>query len=615
MSKAQKRSGKSVPPSSEVEEAAFEKAQELANGLFPHQVEGLAFLLARRRAILADDMGLGKTRQSIAAVMHLEPAGPYLVICPAAVKLNWEREIQTYAANARVLVVSGKDSVADQLASWSGWVIINYDILDKHFAILRGVPWAALIFDEAHYLKNRTSKRSKLARQLALESDADPLVYSLTGTPLTNRPRDLFPLLQLSNHSLGRSFLSFAKRYCAAKETDYGWVTDGASNLEELTLQLHGIMLRRRKEDVLNLPPKLRNWLGLEVDASAGASEMREVVATLVRSRLRREASGPADGRNPEAGDRQRLLASITTVRQKLAAAKSGQCVKFVEDVVEQGEKVIVFSCFDAPLKAVAKHFDKACVLVTGATPSGRRQALVDRFQSDPEVKVFAANIIAGGVGLNLTAARHVVFNDLDWVPANHWQAEDRAYRIGQQGTVNVHYLLGKGTIDDFVHAVLETKAALTEAVVDGGALSPAASRDVLSELEAIVGRLSAQLSEADLEQTDEEAAAQLIREAVREYANEHQAAAGGGHRPVPVLSEEALMALARVLTGPRAAVYRATSKSDPSKSYTLTAESGEVTCSCPGFEYRGLCSHSRELKNALVKKCGLPAGFTLSVQ
>jgi len=113
------------------------------------------------------------------------------------------------------------------------------------------VRWQGLIFDEAHYLKNHTSARSRFARMLALDQGGDAVVHALTGTPLSNRPRDLFPLLQLVQHPLGKSFLSFAKRYCAATQNDYGWVTDGASNLEELTAQLHGIMIRRRKDTVL----------------------------------------------------------------------------------------------------------------------------------------------------------------------------------------------------------------------------------------------------------------------------------------------------------------------------------------------------------------------------
>ena len=125
------------------------------------------------------------------------------------------------------------------------------------------------------------------------------------------------------------------------------------------------------------------------------------------------------------------------------------------------------------------------------------RQPLVDRFQSDADVRVFVANIIAGGTGLNLTAATQVVFNDLDWVPTNHWQAEDRAYRIGQTRTVNVTYFVARDTIDDFVQAVLETKAALVNAIVEGDALAPGSGGDVLDELQRVLHSISAGAADA----------------------------------------------------------------------------------------------------------------------
>ena len=262
-------------------DAAFRKACALADGLFPHQVEGVAFLLGRRRAILADDMGLGKTRQAIVSLRHVAPAGPYLVVCPASVKRNWAREIELVAPAASTLVIEGSAPVAASAA----WVIVNYDILGRHRDALEHVPWAALVFDEAHYLKNHTSARSRLARDLTARASAKaahPLtVQLLTGTPLTSRPRDLFVLLQLVEHPLGRSFLAFAKRYCAAEKGAFGWKTGGASNIDELTVQLHGIMLRRSKDDVLALPPKLRTWLPVAVPAGTGARAIKKVLALL----------------------------------------------------------------------------------------------------------------------------------------------------------------------------------------------------------------------------------------------------------------------------------------------------------------------------------------------
>jgi len=241
------------------QDANFEIAEKLSTGLFPHQVDGITFLLKRRRAILADDMGLGKTRQAIIAMRTSEPEGPYLVVCPASVKQNWKREIHVVAPDAEVTILEGKSAPIEEttLRTKESWVIINYDVLAKHKGWLPALPWAGFVLDEAHYLKNHTSQRSKMARTLidtsAKNSKQGPVVIALTGTPLTNRPRDLFPLLQLMNHSLARSFLTFAKRYCAAEQNEYGWVTDGASNLDELAEIMKTVMIRRNKEEVLNL--------------------------------------------------------------------------------------------------------------------------------------------------------------------------------------------------------------------------------------------------------------------------------------------------------------------------------------------------------------------------
>ncbi len=222
-----KRNGRGKPGQAEiigklevaggVETDPVERAERLGEGLFPHQVEGVAFLLRRRRAILADDMGLGKTRQAIVALRTAEPGGPYLVVCPASVKRNWAREIEAAAPNATVRILDGQ--AVDGLPG-AEWVVVNYDVLARHVEALQHVGWAGFVFDEAHYIKNHKSQRSKHSRALvdgaAGVAEEGPLVYALTGTPLTNRPRDLFPLLQLVAHPLGKSFLSFAKRYCDA---------------------------------------------------------------------------------------------------------------------------------------------------------------------------------------------------------------------------------------------------------------------------------------------------------------------------------------------------------------------------------------------------------------
>jgi len=310
-------------------DAAFRSAVALADGLFPHQIEGVAFLLGRRRAILADDMGLGKTRQAVVSLRHLTPGGPRLIVCPASVKRNWAREIAVVSADAAVLVIEGTAPAAPA----AEWVVINYDILGRHLDALLRVRWQALVFDEAHYLKNHTSARCKLARQLtAAAAAAQPTlaVQLLTGTPLTSRPRDLFVLLQLAAHPLGRSFLAFAKRYCAAEKGEYGWKTGGASNIEELTVQLHGVMLRRSKDQVLALPPKLRTWLPVEVPKGTGVRDMRKVVDLLIG-----EEKITSSSAIDERVLRGRLLHAVTVARQTLAAAKVKSTIDFVTGAVD----------------------------------------------------------------------------------------------------------------------------------------------------------------------------------------------------------------------------------------------------------------------------------------
>jgi SWI/SNF-related matrix-associated actin-dependent regulator 1 of chromatin subfamily A len=431
----------------------------------------------------------------------------------------------------------------------------------------------------------------------------------LTGTPLTSRPRDLFVLLQLAAHPLGRSFLSFAKRYCAAEKGEYGWKTGGASNIEELTVQLHGVMLRRSKDDVLALPPKLRAWLPVEVPSGTGASAIKKVFTLLAGKDTRRVPS-----RDVELQRRGKLLAFLIEARQALAVAKAPSTLDFVRGAIEQGEKVIVFSCFDAPIQTLARELGALAVVVTGKTPAALRQPLVDRFQHEADVRVFVANIIAGGTGLNLTAATQVVFNDLDWVPTNHWQAEDRAYRIGQTRTVNVTYFIARDTIDDFVQTVLETKAALVNAIVDGEALAPGAGGDVLDELQRVLHSISPSDIAAE-HSDDDEVIAQLLRRASAEFRSTHR---GDPHRPAAVRGEREVQALARalealvkVLSGPSARRFRISSTSHQGVHYDVVVVDADVTCSCPGFEYRGQCRHARDVKAALAAGDPVPAGYT----
>ena len=586
-------------------DTSLRRAEEIAEGLYPHQIEGIAFLLGRRRALLADDMGLGKTRQSVLAMVEAEAEGPYLVICPASVKRNWVREIQLVLPTSEPAVV-GPTPLPP--TDFRDWVIINYEILGKHLEGLLAFAWKGVVFDEAHYLKNHQSQRSRNAAKLVKAIQGQPVVHALTGTPMTNRPRDLFPLLQLMNHPLGKSFLSFAKRYCDAYQGDFGLVADGASNIEELTVQLHGVMLRRTKNEVLELPPKVRTWLDVELHPVAIQHFNNAIREYLTKF----DAPEPVDATEDEAenSERRRAVGRLTTARRKLAFAKCRHTIKFVENALEQGEKVILFTTFLNTLERFHKHFGDQAVYVFGEVPAEERQNRVDQFQKDENIRLFVANMHVAGVGINLTAGRQVVFNDLDWVPANHWQAEDRAYRIGQTGTVNVTYMIARGTVDEFVKTVLETKAALMDALIEGRLLIPgedgALQPDVLSELKRMMNALSVHTADVETSQL-----LNVLQKASDVYLQENAAhlreATRAQLRPY---SEEAIRTLAQVLAGPERRVYHAESSSQQGKFYTLEVVGVDVTCDCPGFTHRGSCRHVRPLKSALVAGKPLPKGY-----
>ena len=602
-----------------MEHPSLIRAEEIAEGLFPHQVEGMAFLLGRRRALLADDMGLGKTRQSILAMVAAEAEGPYLVICPASIKRNWAREINIVLPNAEPAIVG---PIPLPSPDFQDWVIINYEILGKNLNQLLALDWKGVVFDEAHYLKNHRSQRSRNGTKLVASIENNPVVHALTGTPMTSRPRDLFPLLQILDHPLGRSFLSFAKRYCEAYQGDFGLVADGASNIEELTVQLHGVMLRRTKDEVLDLPPKVRTWMDVELHPF-----IIQRYNQLVREFISKFDSSNAVARLPKSPglsieDREDFneaidptdlgvgMGRITQVRRAIALSKCRYTVKFVENALEQDEKVIIFTSFLNTMQRFRQHFKDRAVYVYSEVPANQRQDRVDQFQNDDDIRIFVANMHIAGVGINLTAARQVVFNDLDWVPANHWQAEDRAYRIGQTGTVNVTYMIATGTIDVFVKTVLETKAALMESIVEGSIMIPggeaAIKMDVLSELKRMMNALSvktAELKESEIHDVLQKAGDAYLEE----NAAYLQEATRKQLRPS---SEEAIRVLAQVLSGPQRTVYHAESSSQKGKYYILEVVGADITCNCPGFTHRGSCRHVRPLKSSRVAGKPLPEGY-----
>jgi len=532
--------------------------------LYPHQADGVAFLISKKRAILADDMGLGKTRQAIVALEVSTPEGMVLVVCPASLKLNWKREILMVDPAARIQVIGHDRSPIDS----PRWVIVNYDLLKNEATRLNGIKWSGVILDEAHFIKNASQRTTHCLKLLGVQDNAKAAligpshVFLLTGTPMTSRPRDLFNLLRCVGHPATRSFLSFAKRYCEAYRNDFGWVTTGASNLEELNLLMKEVTLRRKKDEVLDLPPKVRSWV--PVDISGAAAALNAVEAFLAWYQ----------GTDPERPNDTQFLARLTKVRVALHKAKHQAVAERIGDVIASGEKIVVFTVFNDGVQRHQKALGETAVTITGAQSAEQRMEAVDRFQTDPDIRVAICNIIAGGVGITLTAGTHVIFQDLDWVPANHAQAEDRCYRLGQTKRVTVEYFHAEGSLDGYIARLLEAKIALINAVEAED--FPDAS--IIAQLEADLRRLAPALIEE----------VRLTR-----------AATSSPSLTVQRLAASKPRLAATTLPIEETGLWEFASERDPSQSYRVTyGRAGHLECTCKGFEFRGNCKHVREVRS-----------------
>lgn len=446
--------------------------------LYGFQRAGIVYCLEalkeRKGVILGDEMGLGKTVQAL-VVADLLGAKRILVVCPASLKINWAREAQKWLPSMTVEVGGG--------TSWktvpeNGMYIVNYDVL-KTLKVEGTLD--LLILDEAHYIKNRSALRSRLALKLARQASK---VLMLTGTPIANRPAELFNLLRIADRKQFSDFLAYAKRYCDAKQSRWGWDFSGASNLEELSLRLRsGLMVRRLKKDVLDLPAKVRQVVLL--DSSNFTSLLHEEQAFAHLAETIEELSFKATLADLEddiesfksflSGLRaaQARFEEMSTLRRKLAVAKAPFIIEHIKDILEQEECVVVFAHHKDLIARLREAFPKS-VTLTGESSAEERQQAVDAFQRGL-ASVFIGSITAAGVGITLTRARTAVFAEIDWVPANLQQAEDRLHRIGQRGSVLIHYVVVDGSIEARVAQKIAAKLDVIERAVDHTAesLSP----------------------------------------------------------------------------------------------------------------------------------------------
>ena len=436
-----------------------------------HQKEAIQKLVENKKFILADDMGLGKTTSTIIAALETG-AKKVLIICPATLKINWKREIENYS-DKTIFIAEGKNFSTD-----ADFVITNYDIIKnfhdpkkKDESQVLTANFDLVIVDEAHYIKNATAQRTKLINDIVKKTER---LWLLTGTPMTSRPMDYFNLLSLVDSPVAKNWMAYAIRYCAGYQFNVGgrkvWNVTGASNLEELRDRTLGLTLRRLKENVLDLPDKIITPVYLRLKSKQYEEVMGEYYDWY--------------DKNPEESKSLTVqFSKLTKVRQIIADEKIAQTIEIAENIIEQDKKVIIFCNFTDSLNKITEHFGKSAVKLDGSMSKPERQHSVDQFQENPKVKVFVGNIKAAGVGITLTAAEAVIMNDLSFLPSDHAQSEDRAYRYGQKNNVLVYYPIFENTIEGVIYDILNNKKQVI-ATVMGDNMNPAdAAEEILKRI------------------------------------------------------------------------------------------------------------------------------------
>jgi len=472
----------------------------------PFQKAGIRYALERDNVLFADEMGLGKTIEAIGVINADETIKTVLVVCPKSLKLNWQREMERWLVRPMSIGVANGSYPVD-----NDVVILNYEGVKKYAEQITQRNWDMVIVDECHYIKNPKAQRSQAVKAISARRK-----LRLTGTPIVNRPAELYNIIEDMGGDWG-SFFSFARRYCDARNNGWGWDFSGAANLDELQTRLRqSIMVRRLKADVLTeLPRKIRQIIELEAVTAAQRAAVKAEKSLELSKAESEEAYRSAVER---LSDATRVdFAEMARLRHETAIAKAPLVVEHVQGVIEDnnGYKVIIGAHHHDMIGALMEglaEFDP--VRLTGKESEQERQAAVDRFQADPACKVFIGSIQAAGVGITLTASHHVVFAELDWVPGNVSQFEDRAHRIGQLDTVLVQHLVLSESLDARMAKAIVEKQRVIDQALDmkhpermAPVYEPTVSAATRSETVDRLAEIAAELTQDQIE---------LIHEALR---------------------------------------------------------------------------------------------------
>ena len=442
----------------------------LKMNLFPFQGTGVAYSLQKKRLIIGDQPGLGKTAQAIATITAAS-AFPCLVICPSSLKINWQREWHMWT-DKKAMILNDNVKQNFHLFYESGLTqvfIVNYESLKKYFVHSINKPenaklrlnhikfkeqftgiFKSVIIDESHRVKSLATQQTKFTKGICTGKE---YILALTGTPVINKPKDLISQLGIIEQLAAfGGYKNFVQRYCSGPNE--------ASNLRELNYKLNlNCFYRRDKQDVLkDLPAKMRQVALCEI---ATRKEYADAEASLVQYLIKYK---DADDEKIARSLRGEIMVMIGILKNISARGKLKDVFEFVDDILESGEKLVIFAHLKEVISAIHKQYP-AAVTITGDDSMSYRQFAVDSFQKNPDQKLIICSIKAAGVGLTLTASSRVAFVELPWTAADCDQCEDRCHRIGQHDSVTCTYFLGQNTIDEKIYRIIQTKREIAATV------------------------------------------------------------------------------------------------------------------------------------------------------
>jgi SWI/SNF-related matrix-associated actin-dependent regulator 1 of chromatin subfamily A len=427
-----------------------------------YQRDGVRFIeRCGGRAMVCDEMGLGKTLQALSWGHHfLDAEAVKVVVCPAAVKDGWRREAASHLGLRAEVLGGTKPYLRPGDRSPCPLLIVNYDVLSAWLPYLTSLPVEYVILDEIQYVKSPKAARTKAVYLLC---EGVEHVVGLSGTPLMNRPAELWPVVHLLRPDLFPSWSHFAWRYCRPERNYWGWTYNGADNLDELhQILTQNLMIRRRKADVLKeLPPKQDIVVPVEMSRP---KEYELAYRQFVQWLMVRKPEKAVRALKNEA------LTKIGYLVRLVGELKRDAVASWVKDYLESGEKLALFGVHHEFLRPLHARFPRESVLIDGAVVGPQRQATVDRFAADPRVRVLFGNVVAAGVGMNgiQRATSTVAHGEFPWTPAQTEQATARAHRIGQTKKVTVFHLVVPGTIEEKVLKLNQKKQEILDRTLDG---------------------------------------------------------------------------------------------------------------------------------------------------